>query len=550
MVLSHYICSLQSPDLFILFYSSGGGVDPALIDSNFSTCEMAPPDSSAMSSFPSPAALPLASKPPIIAATSASSPGPTTPGAGSLTSRDWVIPPRPKPGRKPAMDTPPTKRKAQNRAAQRAFRERRAARVGELEDQMKQIEDDNEACMTELREQVSILTREVEQSRREAASWRERCRALEKERDIAYEGSRRASGSSNNSGSDRTIIPLEQQSKSVRRPSMQASSKVGRQELTQGNNNNGATNSDGLDETEKDAVALGCSRCSLAHCQCIEDAFGGSPIVSSDHGEIDSHKIQELAEPEIKPEPEEMEVDFTSRFSGGKPQAGDSSAVSSPAVDPCGFCQDGTPCICAEVAAQEEQQHHHHQHHRRHWQPDHPGSDESPNRLAPLQNMSQFTPPPSESDVRSDVTLPPISHAANLCLNGPGTCEQCQADPRSTLFCKSLAALHATPAPSGCCGGNKSGKGGCCQDTRRASPPAAKSRDAHTLTLSCADAFTTLSRHPKFSRASDELETWIPKLHTRPHSVNADLHLRPNIEVEAASVMGVLRYFDRRFAEK
>ena len=59
---------------------------------------------------------------------------------GTITSKEWVVPPRPKPGRKPATDTPPTKRKAQNRAAQRAFRERRAARVGELEEQLEELE--------------------------------------------------------------------------------------------------------------------------------------------------------------------------------------------------------------------------------------------------------------------------------------------------------------------------------------------------------------------------------------------------------------------------
>ena len=37
------------------------------------------------------------------------------------TSKDWVLPPRPKPGRKPSVDTPASKRKAQNRAAQKSF---------------------------------------------------------------------------------------------------------------------------------------------------------------------------------------------------------------------------------------------------------------------------------------------------------------------------------------------------------------------------------------------------------------------------------------------
>src|SRR5271155_2492253 len=79
----------------------------------------------------------------------------TTPS--SLTTKEWVIPPRPKPGRKPATDIPPTKRKAQNRAAQRAFRERRAARVGELEEQMKLVEDEHEREVDLLRETVARL---------------------------------------------------------------------------------------------------------------------------------------------------------------------------------------------------------------------------------------------------------------------------------------------------------------------------------------------------------------------------------------------------------
>ncbi|KAI9690680.1 MAG: hypothetical protein M1820_009914 [Bogoriella megaspora] len=63
-----------------------------------------------------------------------------TAGQG-VSGRQWEIAPRPRPGRKLATDAPDTKRKQQNRDAQRAFRERRAMRVKELEaelDQQKQ----------------------------------------------------------------------------------------------------------------------------------------------------------------------------------------------------------------------------------------------------------------------------------------------------------------------------------------------------------------------------------------------------------------------------
>jgi hypothetical protein len=84
-------------------------------------------------------------------------------------------------------------------------------------------------------------------------------------------------------------------------------------------------------------------------------------------------------------------------------------------------------------------------------------------------------------------------------------------------------------------------------------PAPAKPSTPSELTLSCADAFTTLSRHPNFSKASDEISSWLPKLHTLPNPRDlalAERGSRAAMEVEAASVMGVLRYFDRRFAEK
>ncbi|GES65658.1 bZIP transcription factor [Aspergillus terreus] len=465
---------------------------------------------------PAPLAPALVAKPAV-----SPSPGPGTPG--SVTSKEWVIPPRPKPGRKPATDTPPTKRKAQNRAAQRAFRERRAARVNELEDQIKKIEDEHEIHIAALKEQISNLSHEVEQCRGEMTWWRDRCHTLEKE--VSVERSAKEalvkefrSSLSNKSSDESRSSPAD---RAVHEATVTTSPL---KEKTQ---------------ADREEVPLGCSNCSSTHCQCIEDAFTMPGI---DRGEPSSKRLATVGkrtEPEIKPDPEEMEIDFTTRFAA--PQTHDDTAVSSPAVDPCGFCQDGTPCICAEMAAQEEQR-------RRR------NSFEN-NRLAPIQNLSQFTPPPSEGDVRSEVTLPPISQATNPCANGPGTCAQCLADPRSTLFCKTLAASRsASVASSGCCGG-KGADGGCCQSRNtnpsRSGPAASRSSATPSLTLSCADAFTTLSRHPNFSRASDEISTWLPKLHTLPNPKDvAPASSRAAMEVEAASVMGVLRYFDRRFADK
>lgn len=55
-------------------------------------------------------------------------------------SKEWVLPARGKPGRKLSTNVPMTKRKAQNRASQRAFRERKHAYVLELQQKVAQFE--------------------------------------------------------------------------------------------------------------------------------------------------------------------------------------------------------------------------------------------------------------------------------------------------------------------------------------------------------------------------------------------------------------------------
>jgi hypothetical protein len=102
-------------------------------------------------------------------------------------TKEWMLPPRPKPGRKLATDRSPNKRKAQNRAAQRAFRERRAARVGELEEQLKETEEGRQKREKAMREQIesqndaiSRLEAQVQRFSDETKAWHERYLQLEK----------------------------------------------------------------------------------------------------------------------------------------------------------------------------------------------------------------------------------------------------------------------------------------------------------------------------------------------------------------------------------
>src|SRR5258708_39312217 len=95
-----------------------------------------------------------------------------------VTRKEWVVPPRPKPGRKLATDTPPTRRKAQNRAAQRAFRERRAARVGELEEELDDTREEQHRREAEMRKKIVSLEAEIQRLNGELEPWRLRCGAL------------------------------------------------------------------------------------------------------------------------------------------------------------------------------------------------------------------------------------------------------------------------------------------------------------------------------------------------------------------------------------
>ena len=473
---------------------------------------------------------------------------PVTP---SLISKEWVVPPRPKPGRKPATDTPPTKRKAQNRAAQRAFRERRAARVGELEEQIRQIEQEDEDEQDLLRADIERLGYEVEKYRAELELWIERYRGLERE--LVDERTNRKASMTAGQSSSLDVVPLPQRSP--------------------------RTTSQHPEEAPEDTtVPMGCGNCTTAtRCQCIDEAFNIHNITSDTVGSSSNPKRPHSPShpnsgKRIKVEhPESLETDFTSAFAAQpRPPASRPEVVSPSAAvaDLCGFCSVGTSCICAEMAVADQST----------------KEIQSPSRLPGISQLSHITPPPSEGDVSSSLQ----SHllAGQPCASGPGTCAQCRADPNSTVFCKSLAAAASRSQPTsssanprfGCSSGTTS-NAGCCiaqpQPQPRPRPPhrlqstsirsAARSptttpANTHSdntndrsdtgipsITLTCADAYTTLSRHPAYERASEEIGTWMPRLQASTSS--ARVEGRAAMEIDAANVMSVLREFDRRFGE-
>jgi hypothetical protein len=538
----------------------------------------------------------------------------------SMTSKEWVVPPRPKPGRKPATDTPPTKRKAQNRAAQRAFRERRAARVGELEELLEEERASHNRAVQELQGRISHLEIET-QTLQSRCQWLESM--LEKERqgrdsmaanwdNIQHRVTTRNDGltpaqagghpgSAELSQAMRSLQPAPPKNVAARsiqiaqpRPIGQPLSisqivsspqEEGTVDPSCGNcQTNGACAC--VEETLRNTdIAMGCGKCSLGtRCECLEESLreslGGPEL---------KRPLPPSSPPSTSPEEKRqrsdagntMETDFTTTFSSQRHKDSLHSLLPLPSQpqhqplasieprDPCGFCKEGTYCVCADTMFTST-------------------SMAGPASQQVVEQTQTQTPPPSDTDVvplamevtatgaiklpgprplqQSRTTKPATSTGGGCGPNGPGTCAQCVADPKAGLFCRSLAASfeknNSGSNGSGCCGNG--GPGGCCKSQRRQSQlggdidaaGAVNASAGFSLSLSCSDAYKTLASHRHFDEAADDIGSWIPKLKAlpvpRPGPGPAGGRARARdgrapIEVEAASIMSVLKDFDVRF---
>ncbi|KAG6065719.1 hypothetical protein E4U33_005775 [Claviceps sp. LM78 group G4] len=577
----------------------------------------------------------------------------------SMTSKEWIIPPRPKPGRKPATDTPPTRRKAQNRAAQRAFRERRAARVGELEQQLDEIKDGYHKEEGELKDKIHSLELDLQ-------SFRSRCLLLENMLDRERQDRIRAETEAETlrrrhsddlyrshsiNGPSHAYC---QNPSSAHHHTSHFSSSDGRNPqythdrsfsisqitspplgldissntpdadaaLTCGN-----CSPNGRCACAEEALAsasVGCGKCSFGSpCECLDQVLGEGRVPGQAQAQAQG-QAQEQGKEQVKEQgqgqgqaqelkrpsspsatwsggkrqhrasaaaiPPITETDFTTTFSRQQRPA-PSTIVPETSYEPssfqiqapsgtgdamsfrekCGFCEDGTYCVCAEDAAGMATPA------MTPFETPHPSSHQA---QTPPPSEPDVPPPPTVVEMTADgaVKLPrrgvgkkparaaPSSTGGNgngnsnrnsssgCGTNGPGTCAQCQADPKSGLFCRLMNAKYSreqgSSSSGGCCGGKGAG-GGCC----KSDPPPEKITlpSLPTLGLSCAEAYQTLSSHRNFSKAADDISSWLPKLKTTvagPVGRGGPVSGRQAVEVEAASIMSVLKEFDIRFGRE
>lgn len=385
--------------------------------------------------------------------------------------------------------------------------------MGDLEEQMKQMEEEDEREQALLRSRINQLESEVEQFNQSVLSWREKYEELEtsyaKESDLRKDLEKELEDLKRGKPCSTEAISLPQRILNHypqdRGPSDESFE------------NSNRTNDD-------DEVPMGCGNCSKnSRCECIEQAFdlgdlGTEILLPPSKRPMSPISISKNKRPrqdswDTEQDVENTEIDFTAQYSrqpvANIANSGQNQSVV--AVDSCGFCQDNTLCICAQLAVD-----------------------------LPAQNSLDSTRNIQTPGRTTALKEPPLEKRAHM--TGPGTCAQCLADPTSALFCKSLAASRSdpfepnTPVSNGYQPHNP-------KSSRNQNPFATATSAGDGLErLTCADAFKTLSQHPAFDQASKELKTWVPQL-SMGHG-----GLQPTrMEVDAVSVMGVLKFFDRRF---
>ena len=405
---------------------------------------------------------------------------------------------------------------------------------------MKEIEEEDQREQEVLRARIMKLETDVEQYHQTLMSWQDRTQSLEKElleeRNMRETVQRELAALRGHQPALTDAVPLLPRNKS----------------RSAGDTISGASGAGSKNPVSAGEVAMGCGNCSIStRCECIEQAFDMGNIISDTidssikrpHSPLTSihNKRPRHEDTNVKPELEALEIDFTSKHQSPNTTTTMSSSSipghNHAGIENCGFCEDGTACLCAELAAE--------------------NSTHNNPRIAHLLSQPSEAGPNTDPAANPAITSILPASADKTCKNGPGTCTQCQSDATSTLFCKSLAATRSGPSelpipkcqasgddPSNQACGNPTG---CCRSTASQVVPFFADRSSTQAitgpTLSCADAFTTLSRHPAFDKATGELGTWLPRLATLPKVLEG----RTAFEVEAASVMGVLRFFDRRF---
>ncbi|KAG9193428.1 hypothetical protein G6011_03463 [Alternaria panax] len=237
-----------------------------------------------------------------LSATTTTASGPCQLGGGPA-SKHHTVPPRPKPGRKPATEEPESRRKAQNRASQRNFRERKQKNVQSL------VETVNKMTQ-EMKDNNSMYERSLRYMQ-DRVNYLEACnRELEAELKMY-----RQAGTPDTRGLSMTP--------------QHASHEMPRHHQPLEN------------------MQSGCDRCTPEHCACIADLthdlhFSGEAMTGVLRDDSGHDDLGDEKHPHV-----EYEVDFTEKFKTKNHPVAFAPSVEEPKITDCGFCEGQKDiCIC------------------------------------------------------------------------------------------------------------------------------------------------------------------------------------------------------------
>lgn len=391
--------------------------------------------------------------------------GPTTPmGIAGPMNAAVTIPPRPKPGRKPATDDPPSKRKAQNREAQRAFRERRAKRVEDMEKEIRDLKEAHKLELEAAEKRYQALSREFNLQRRESVLQTQSL-AFENQ-DLRNENAALQHGKKHSPGEP----PLKKRQLYVETEghgfnSLPTAADPGRlppllmrhqsgpltppmlQPMSEGNGF--ASPYTNLSPSRRLLTPKPSSRGSQS-----SELLSSTSVHANDIATADVY-------PDLGRYYEAQETDFTNF--GRAPSRPDvpvpsTEAVPSPAVtdhERCGFCTDESNCVC--IPRNQE-----------HQEPDQDkdasGDDDaigepdtseeriSPSHPEPGASTSDPALPPAEPTPNASASADPTSTASCITTTAaaatvlPGTCDACLRDPTLKRACEAFASRQPPPA--------------------------------------------------------------------------------------------------------
>ncbi|KAJ6503424.1 hypothetical protein C8R47DRAFT_1007604 [Mycena vitilis] len=326
-----------------------------------------------------------------------------SPQLWATASKEWVIQPKPKPGRKPKKDlAPPPQeddqvdskgRRVQNRAAQRAFRERKQSQLADLQARVQSYEQGEIERNVALQNIAKRLKEENEALRRENAVLKDKLAKAEQERDMPRDNDRKRWRDESPASS----IASTQRKKYK------------------------------VDHDLHDSQVP-----RFAH-----------PYISSPQSMVSSPDSHTSSDTRFSSVPFDPQPDAFAAFSNLKSESG-----AFPPFD-CGFCSEDTPCVCRDVFQQTAVVHEH----KLNVAPIRSivlGTPPPPEETSILDNLPPYQPPvplrlrPRTTPINTIFQVSPASQPSTTpanCSGDPSNCPACADDSFGKAFCEKISAL-------------------------------------------------------------------------------------------------------------